>query len=333
MVPKAHHTIPRLHLQHFAGVDPAGQVWAYDAMTGRSWSAIPEETAVQTHFYSAERDDGTMNTRIETFLAEVEGRAAPVYEGLLDGTIPGASQERVDFAQFLALMYTRTTAMRRVAAQVRGRSAQIHQYAYASDPKAFDALTRRVEAEKGEPIDPAIKEQIRKEMLNPSGAYVMEVSQQSTFMALTASDKLTPLLYQMKWTLAEAHDDYFITSDNPVVRWVDPKTRHPIYGDHGFQNMTVEVTFPLSPKYLLLLSWQDAVPDRAVFDRNRVDLTNTARAAQSERYLYAHMHDKRIEQLAAKYKDSRPNITTEGFGPKNFAPIEVARRSKKKTQP
>jgi hypothetical protein len=77
-------------------------VWTYDAPSGRAWSAIPEETAVQTHFYSAERDGGSMDTRIEEFLSTVEGAAAPVYECLLKGAIPKDSQERMSFAQFLA---------------------------------------------------------------------------------------------------------------------------------------------------------------------------------------------------------------------------------------
>ena len=31
MSPKNQHTIPRLHLQHFAGREPMGQFWTYDA--------------------------------------------------------------------------------------------------------------------------------------------------------------------------------------------------------------------------------------------------------------------------------------------------------------
>jgi hypothetical protein len=328
MQPKGQHIVPRLHLQHFAGQNPPGQVWTYDAIAGRSWSAIPDETGKQSHFYSAEQRDGTMDPRLEKFLAGVEDRAAPAYVVLLEGRFP-APQGRINFAQFIALMHTRTTAMRRMAAEVIGRSAQIHQYAYASNTEAFDSLTRRVGAAKGEPIDPAIREQIRQKMLDPSG-YVMEVAKEATFMALGASDKLTPIFNKMKWTIVEAQHGYFITSDNPVVLWVDPKTRHPIYGDHGFLNNTAEVTFPLSPKRLLLMSWQEAVPEYASFKRDHVEYANATRAGHSDRFLYAHIRDKRIEELAAKYKDSRPNMTTQGYGPKNFAPIKVARRSKKK---
>jgi hypothetical protein len=292
-----------------------------------NWSAIPQETCVQTHFYSAERDDGTMDTRLEEFLSLVESHAAPIYENLLKGRLPQDQRARMDFAQFLALIHTRTTAMRRMAGEIRGRGAQIHSYAYANDPEAFEALTRRVEAEKGEKMDPEAKEKVRQAMLNPSG-YTMEVSKESTFMALSASDKLTPIFDKMKWSLVYARHGYFISSDNPLVREVDPKTRHAIYGDHGFVNTTAEVTFPLSPKVLLLMSWDESARDLGEFGRDRVHQLNVVRAAHSDRFLFAHINDKRIARLAEIYRDSRPEMTTHGFGPEKFAPIKVARRLK-----
>jgi hypothetical protein len=327
MSAKGQHTIPRLHLQHFAGRQPAGQVWTYDAVEAEQWSAIPKETCVQTHFYSVERDDGTMDTRVEDFLAKVESCAAPVYEGLLKGILPSDPQAGFDFAQFLALIFTRTTAMRRMAAKVHGHGAQILSYAYATNPKAFEGLMRRVESDKGEPIDPAIKEQLKRKMLNPSG-FVMEVSKESTLSVLGASDKLTPVLNTMKWSLITARHGYFITSDNPLVRRVDRRSWHPLYGDHGFMNNTAEVTFPISPKLLLLLSWKEDGLYYGVLERDHVHELNAVRAAHSDRYLFAHIKDQRIARLAARFKDSRPDMTTRGFGPKQFARIEVPRRSK-----
>ena len=84
-LPKRHHFIPRLHLQHFGGPEPKGQVWTYDAQTRQVRSAVPEQTAVESHFYSVERDDGTMNTGIETKLAENRARSCV----LLRGTVAG----------------------------------------------------------------------------------------------------------------------------------------------------------------------------------------------------------------------------------------------------
>jgi Protein of unknown function (DUF4238) len=83
--PKSHHFIPRLHLAHFAGHQPPGQVWTYDKNSGASYSAIPEETGVQNHFYSYEREDGSFDTQLETGLSQLETCAAPIYERLVRG--------------------------------------------------------------------------------------------------------------------------------------------------------------------------------------------------------------------------------------------------------
>jgi hypothetical protein len=52
MIPAVHHIVPKMHLDCFAGAEPAGQVWSYDGSTGKSFSQITKETAVQMHFYS-----------------------------------------------------------------------------------------------------------------------------------------------------------------------------------------------------------------------------------------------------------------------------------------
>ncbi|MGY3692219.1 hypothetical protein ACVIGA_002299 [Bradyrhizobium sp. USDA 3240] len=123
-------------------------------------------------------------------MSKIESQAAPVYQTLSEGRQPTSDAERADLARFFALLYCRTTAMRRMAAQVHGQSAQILHFAYASDPEAFEALTRRAEAAKGGPIDPAVKEEIRQRMLNPTG-YVMEIPQQRTLGVLKIADALT----------------------------------------------------------------------------------------------------------------------------------------------
>jgi len=184
-----------------------------------------------------------------------------------------------------------------------------------------------MEKEIGQKIDAATKASLRQSMIDPSQNPVV-LPQEKTLSALKLADTLAPLFYRMKWSIMRAKHGFFITSDNPVVREVDPRTRHAFYGDHGFLNKTVEVTFPLSREVLLLISWSNA-PRKEILEREAVDLANKARAAHSDRYLYAHIHRKHIQALAAKFKDSRPNMTTQGFGPDTFAPVKISRRSKK----
>jgi hypothetical protein len=323
--PKRHHFDPALHLRHFVGEAPKGQVWTYDKQAGNARPATPENTAVQSHFYSVQRDDGSMDTTIEEYLAEVESDAAPIYEGLLRGEIPGHSQLRADFAQFLALMHVRTPAMRRMAGELRGREIQIRNYAYATNPEAFDALLRRIEKKGGPVYTAEQKEQLRQGFLDPTD-YVIEVSGQQTLTVLKIADKLAPIFFDMKWSIVRSLGGFFITTDNPLVREVDPKTRHPVLGDRGFLNKTSEIIYPLSPTCMLLMSWDQAAPSVGVFPPDHVNNVNRGLAAHSDRYLYAHLRDDKISQLAAQFKDSRPRMTTQGFGPKKFAQVEVARR-------
>ena len=328
MAPKRHHFIPILHLKNFIGSDPKAQVWTYDAESGEVRSALPENTAVQSHFYSIETDDGTMDTRVEDFLATVESKAAPTYEALLEGRAPAkGTQARVDFATFLALMYVRTPAMRRMGAEMVGRHMQIMCYAFGINEKAFDALNRRAEAAGCRDLSDEEKEKLRRDFLDPSG-YVMQIAKERTLMVFGAADKLAPILHNMKWSVIEPMHGFFITTDNPLVREVDPKTCHPVYGDHGFMNKTAEVLFPLSPQRMMLMSWnEDARDVNAKWpSATHVDRINMGLAARSVRYLYAHLHHKRLKLLAERFKHSRPGMTTSGFGPKKFAKIEVPRK-------
>jgi hypothetical protein len=327
--PKRQHFIPILHLKHFVGADPKGQVWTYDAESGEVRSATPENTAVQTHFYSVERDGGVMDTRVEDCLAEIESRAAPGYEALLRAEIPAKdAQARADFATFLAVMYVRTPAMRRISGEIAGRLIQIHAYASGSNEQAFETMLLRAEKNGARSLSPEKKERLRRDLLDPS-RYVVQVAKQLTFPAIFgAADELAPILLNMKWSIIEALHGFFITTDNPLVREVDQTTHHPIYGDGGFLNETAQVIFPLSPDRFLSMTWNESARDVGAFERNQVDKINHGLAAHSDRYLYAHIRHKRLEEMAAKFKNSRPGMTTQGFGPKKFAKIEVPRRMK-----
>ena len=326
MPPKRQHYVPRLHLKHFVGTKPKGQIWTYDKETGEKRSGKPENTAVETHFYSVENDDGTMDTWLEDCLAKVEDKAGPIYKHLVAGHLPTSDQEKADFSTFVALMYLRTPAVRRDAAEIIGREIQIMSYAYGSDDRAFADLVERFERE-GRTLDDAAKHRLREVLIDPSH-YTLKIPKARTFMALGAADKLAPLLFGMNWSLVRPKHGFFITSDHPVMRWVDPKTRHPFYGDHGFLDKTVEVTFPLAPKMLLMMAWQ-TMRKTAELRRDSVWSTNKMRASRADRYIYAHIGSKELRQLAVSFKGSRPELTTEGFGPKRFAKVKVERRRSK----
>ena len=175
-------------------------------------------------------------------------------------------------------------------------------------------------------LDTAQKEKLRKTMLDPSG-YIIEIPKEQTFASLKIEESIEPILFKMTWSLVRPAHGFFITSDNPLVREVDyPETDHPIYGDYGFLNKTAKVIFPLSPKLLLFMSWNEKAREFHVFERDEVEKINRGLAAHSDRYLYAHIHHKQLQQLAAEFKNSKPRMAVHGFGPNKFAETKVQRR-------
>lgn len=323
---KAQHTVPSLHLRNFVGKAPAGQVWTYDSLNGRSWSQIPEETGTATHFYSVQREDGTQDTRIEEMLSAIESRASSVYNSLLRGGIPKKdTQVRVYFAEFLAMMYVRTSGMRRMNAEIRSRAIQTKSFAYAQNDAAFNQLIRGLEKDRGETITPKIKEEMRAMMRDPS-MYEVEIPKHMTLSALGVADTIAPIIYNMTWSLARPLSGFFITGDNPVIRTVDPKTQHPRLGDGGFKNKTAELSFPLSTDLMLFTSWDEGALPFGLLEREHVDALNELRAIHADRFLYSHTSDRLISDLTRKFGGSRPEIRFSGFGPSSVAKTTVSRK-------
>jgi hypothetical protein len=167
MSPKRQHIILVLHLKHFVGVKPKGQVWTINKDTGEARSATPENTAVVSHFYSVEKEDGTFDTTFEKGLAEIEGAAAPVYEKLIKGQAI-SDEEKANFAAFVAVMHLRTPAKRRDVAELIGRHVQIMSYAQGVHDTAFEGLVKRYEEGEGRKLSEAEKERLREVLIDPT---------------------------------------------------------------------------------------------------------------------------------------------------------------------
>jgi hypothetical protein len=50
-----------------------------------------------------------------------------------------------------------------------------------------------------------------------------------------------------------------------------------------------------------------------------------ALVASSEQFLYAHVREGALATLAVKHKDSRPGYKIDGFGPPEYADVQVMR--------
>jgi hypothetical protein len=205
-----------------------------------------------------------------------------------------------------------------------GEHLQILAYAQAKHPKSFAEQIARYEKTIGRKLT---KEELAdiEERMESFDQFELLIPKHMAMVSMQGADELQKIFFAMKWSILTPETGYFITSDNPITRQVHKDSIHPFYGDGGFSNKTVEVSYPLSPKRMLLLIWTD-LPTSIPCPKDFVDRLNSARAGHAERYLYAHIHDRRIVRLAQKFKSMRSEIKISGLRPKKFAKIVVPRR-------
>lgn len=319
------HITPVHHLAQFVGSQPKGCVWVYDRQESTTRPSSPESAGFERHFYSLKRDDGSWDTQLDDWITDVEDKAHPIYQELLRGILPvDDTQEKADFAVYLATIMGRTKATHRFLAETYASHMQMLIHATAARSDVFDAHIRRLEESFGHPISLETRDEVRKAMLDPSD-WIIEIPKQRTIQGLGFIDKMTDIFLEMHWSLCFAEKGFFITSDNPLMRRVDPKTRHPIYGDHGYLNKTAQVTFALSPKIALMLTWDERAPRYFPVSLQSVTSLNHDLAARAERYLYCHLEHKHVQKLSRQFAGKRQSHL-HGIGPSHFAEVRVTRK-------
>lgn len=109
---RRHHTVPRFHLKGFA--NEKNQLAQVDVTTGRRALVSVNDASVVNDFYNVLLDDGSHSDEWETWLAQIEGAAAPAIRRAIDSLIwwPNA-QERHDIATWAAAQFLRGTGHRR----------------------------------------------------------------------------------------------------------------------------------------------------------------------------------------------------------------------------
>jgi hypothetical protein len=288
------HLIPVFHLSQFAGHHPKDCVWVYDGQENKSWASTPEGVAYETYAYSIKQQDGTWNIALDEWVTKLEGFGTPVYQKLLQLQVPADhSEDKAKFAAYMALMYTRTKAMQRLAAEAYAGIIAMHNELSGRHEGVFAGLIEDIEEKDGRRFSPEEKEAFRKVLIDPSG-FSLVIPKSRALMGLGAVPEIAKLFEAMSWTLCVPQGGFFITSDNPVAVQRNPQSPPHL----GFLNKSVEVILPLSPKLLLMLTWRNNFRTLASLAAPAVKQINQLIANYAERFLYCHIEHKHIAKLA-----------------------------------
>lgn len=230
---KKQHVIPNCYLKYWCDPrTPAGQspyIWRVSKDGSVKKNKSPEKSFTANDIYTINVPSHKRDLTLETTLARLESDFAQTLVRIRRREDLNAL-DRVRLCAFCAAMHTRTVAM---GEHWKQQQQAMHDQVVALETEHnAPAITS---------LETANMVKYAHQQLIASGVQIQ-----------------TPLLFGMPPTILVTNDELgFITSDTPCV-WFNPNwyKMPPFYRSPGLAQSDIEVTLPLSPHHLLLISHQ-----------------------------------------------------------------------------
>ncbi|KWX88551.1 hypothetical protein AMQ83_06005 [Paenibacillus riograndensis] len=276
---KVQHWVPQCYLRQWCDMSiPKGYtpyVWLYSKDWSTQKRKAPANIFAENELYTIEMQSGIRNLYIENGLSKLE----TLYSKVVSKIVRNESLTKDDhevICVFIAAMRARTPFQRDHMqdhwGEVLGMMESIQsQY---EEP----TLKQRESMSHTEHVSDDISAFSMKEVKRLAEPPLQE-------MLPTMVSVQTSILLQMNisilYSISKAR---FLTSDNPYVLF-DPESnkRHWMYrGGMGFD--TVEISLPITPRHLLLLTWRE-LPPYIDITRKQVEMFNQRHWAYARNYV------------------------------------------------
>ncbi len=284
---KDQHFVPSSYTAAWCDADTPAEmtpyVWVFAARGRDGRRKSPENIFSETDFYTVMEDDGTRNVRIEKSLSALESEFAKIRKRLAREEEITSVKDRLDLLTFVAAMSARTRAKRdhhrNQFGKVKEKMEMMINHYDRSTPAERRALVNHPGNQIGEGSE-------------PGGSYediVAVVENPMRFTLGVTIDVMLPILTKMKLAVIGTDDPLgFITSDDPCVLIDTEAHKVPPFFRHspGLVKQSVELTLPLSPRQILVLSWVAGVEGYLKTDQRGVDELNRRTIARAhEQYV------------------------------------------------
>lgn len=277
---KAMHYVPRGYLKLFC---EESALWVFEKESGKKFRTGPMALAQESSFYTIRGEDGTEATQFNE--QELGEKAMQAFEEdfygardlvLSEGRFVGIRDDvRMRLAHGIAVQYLRTRSARdNMAATIES------------------VMTATAEEFAVRNFGPELRGQIRGSLDEEfHGTWHMGMILDPEYRHGIAS-----LLLEHAWILARTTDGQFHTSDDPVVRW--PHARRGFLSNLGFGSPGIEIIFPLSPTYAVVIREPSFHSDWAAQDGRcieygpeEVNRCNVLQAASAYRFIFSRVSD------------------------------------------
>lgn len=255
-----HHFLPRCYLEGFT--DPAdGKLWAIGPPDRRVIRLLPKNAARERNMYRATFKEGHSGDPdiAEKALSHLEGEFSDIVRRIEKGEFPRIEKDRVDLATFIAFMETRIPEWQRLRGEHFLRFMKEKMREQASDPEKWDAMMTKICEMKGLDLSPEEREEHRLQTLDIDKNFNATVRKGSFPVKemFDIAEYLWPIIYRMNWHIVKTATPSFCTSSRPVAR----KFPGIHDWDAGYEQQGVEVTFPLTSRHVLIMTWNDGPED------------------------------------------------------------------------
>lgn len=292
--PKRHHIVPKSYLANFTNEN--GQLHVTPkARDSGPFVAAPANVAVRRHYHSTRDEKGVIDVKVENALGSIESIAKPIIDKIIQ-LKDITSQEKIDLAVHIGIMYTRNPNFRDSAENFMCETAELfkrHQFANSSEMASLieDAPQSIIEAAGG-------KENIRQWACENLKVTVLpEASLHCVRYGLAIAD----LLSKMHWRFwVNTHRVIrFLTSDNPCYV-TNKMMENSAYGT-GIAYPDSRLHFPISPAVFLIADWNGNNTEyKTTSSINTLTRINSRTIRHAEKEVYSSVLSDDIQELVKK---------------------------------
>ncbi len=252
----------------------------------------PERVAKRNYYYCYQRAE-QRRFDIEHGLQKLEDAAIPVLKMLRDGNFRLSGDDRLTFAGYIALSFTRVPTFERSVNRVASFLYANQLERASKDAEIMQLAARNHFEETGENIT---ADQFRNRLIGGSIQVTQQSRNWSLKQMLEVMLDLQLVIAKMNWTflLADKEDPGFLTSDNPVCLY-DPDGSS--FGAVGFSSSPgAYFTFPVS-RGVCLLARHISGPRVSESSASKIREVNTATIERSDTQIYAPFKSDKVQTL------------------------------------
>jgi hypothetical protein len=257
-------------------------LWVYDRDKGEYRQQTPKNTALQTHYYSLEDEQGNKDATIETVLAQVEGQAWPIIDKVGERKALSV-RARQDLALFLSLLKFRVPDYEKALTEMNDKVFKAINRMMFHSETATRNLLESMEKEQGVEGYSEMAKELTEFVAQED--YSLGTTQQERLQnMLELGLEVARHLERTDWIFMRApRNTAFVTSDNPFIL-LAPENHDPKRG-FGFLTPGAKKVVPLTAQTCLIAYDEGLGTAYAEVSRRDVRNLNISIAAYCDRFV------------------------------------------------